>query len=252
PSPPSTQVRAVWPKPRRAPRVRAGIRPGSPTFSATSRPSRAATWRASPAMRSKRAAARARTCARSASGGRQERGLGAQIAEELQQVLVHEVRSFLLNPVPTRRHVAQLERAREQHLHVVRALLLERDVVLAPDDERRRRDRRPVGEGAARRWEGTVTEEEAPHAGRQRGERFGAAERGPVVVDGPTKRPWLGGRVAKDLEVGVRDRRLANRRAPDRLTDPPRPVGAEQRLGEPRQLEEEHVPAARQLPQAGP
>jgi hypothetical protein len=66
---------------------------------------------------------------------------GARFAgEEIEQQLVHALGLLLVHPMTAPRYVFDAKRAGEQRLHPVGQLLPERDVVLRPDDECRRRD----------------------------------------------------------------------------------------------------------------
>src|SRR5262245_40887645 len=98
---------------------------------------------------------------------------GREVGEEVEQVAVDDVRLLRLHPVPAEGAVLELERARDERLHPERQLAAERDVVLAPDDEGRRRDLRPVLGLVAPALERAVAEEEAPQPAR-----VGAAEVG--------------------------------------------------------------------------
>ena len=76
------------------------------------------------------------------------------------------------------------------------------------------------------------------------------AHGGSVVVDGGTQGAWLGGRGDVAVDVlggeGARPGRLASQGPAQRLVVP----GRHQPLGQPGELEGDHVPAAPQLPRA--
>src|SRR5262245_45438851 len=76
--------------------------------------------------------------------------------EELQEPAVHQLGLLLLHPVSRVGDVAYLEGAAHERLHADRQLFAQRDVLLAPDEERGGGDFGPVGERQARRGERAV------------------------------------------------------------------------------------------------
>src|SRR5439155_25105442 len=128
-----------------------------------------------------------------------------------------------------------------------RELLAERDVLLAPDEERGRGDPGPVLEPLAEPLDRPVAVHETAQPLRPHGARVGAPEDSAVVVDAGAQRAGPARRVAQLLEVRLVERVLAHRRAADGRGDRARVPEAEEGLREPGDLEEEHVPAARQL-----
>src|ERR1700683_5601291 len=61
-------------------------------------------------------------------------------AEKFADVLIHQLGLFLLHPMARVRDVLYLEWTSEQRLHAVSQLLAEREILLAPDEQRRRRN----------------------------------------------------------------------------------------------------------------
>ena len=108
-------------------------------------------------------------------------------------------------------------------------------------------DPRPVFRPRAQECGRRIAVDEAPEPGGP--ERLGvrAPEGGPVVVDPAVQCPRAARRRAEHPQVLVGEAVLAHRRPPDGGADGPCAAEAEERLREPGNLEEEHVPAPREL-----
>src|SRR5207245_10849497 len=122
---------------------------------------------------------------------------------------------LLLHPVAGERDVLDLDRPGDERLHADRQLLAERDVLLAPDEQRGRGDPGPVLEPLAQALDRSLAVQEPAQPSRPQRARLGTAEGGAVVVDTGAQRTGLAGRRAEAQEVLLGERVLAHRRAAD-------------------------------------
>src|SRR5580765_1475663 len=200
------------------------------------------------AYRVRRRPARRRGAKLLLARGRCGRVLAGEVTQEIEQVAVHDGGLLLLHPVAGERDVLDLERAADERLGANRELLPERDVVLPPDDERRRGDLRPVPDPLAHALARAITMDEAAEPVGPRALRLRAPEDGAVIVDRAAQRAGLARCVAQAPEIFLRERILAHHGPPDGVADEARVAEPEERLRQPRDLEEEYVPATRELP----
>src|SRR5262249_8649803 len=118
---------------------------------------------------------------------------------------------------------------------------------LAPDEEGRRGDLRPVLERPAGWWQLLVAVKKAAHRRGQQSRIAPVTEGGAVVVERPPQRPRMHGRIAGALDGPVADGLASHGGGAQRAPDGTGVAEPEQELGQPGNLEEEEVPAARKL-----